>query len=155
MGCFRQMYRQATVRHSHAILHFFFFLILLFSLKFESLLHCAYVRYFHFCPESLVARSVQLVSLFEKGWMNVDCEGGRVVSCEIITIFIYIFTIIYMFQFYTVACLSFAALWLFIFLFLLWFRYPPIFVCFFCAYLLCLFGGQPCSISTQCLQSVH
>ena len=46
------------------LLLLFFFLRLLLQLKFKPLLRCAYVRYFHFFPENLVAKTEQFVSLF-------------------------------------------------------------------------------------------
>ena len=72
-----------------------------------------------------------------RGWTG---RGGEGCPVELLQ---YLFTYL---QFYTV---SVAVLWLFILLFLLWFRYPPIFfLCFFCACLLYPFGGGPCCIST-------
>ena len=62
VGWYRQKYRYATVRRSHALLHFFFFLRLLLCLKFKSLLRCAYVRYFNLCPESLDAKTGQFAA---------------------------------------------------------------------------------------------
>ena len=90
-------------------------------------------------PESLVAKTGQFVNLFGKGWEKVDWEGRGGVSCGIITIFIYIFTILY-----GERCRSVALYLVFIMVSVS----TNIFLCFFCACLLCLFGGGPCCIST-------
>ena len=63
-------------------------------------------------------------------------------SCGIITIFIYIFAVFTYLQYYTVVDLSVAVLWLFILLFLLWFRYPPILFYVFSVLVFCVFLGE-------------
>ena len=52
---------------------------------------------FHLCPENLVAKTGQFVSLFGKGWERADWEGKGGVSYRIITIFIYNIYSIYIF----------------------------------------------------------
>ena len=113
---------------------FFFFLRLLLYLKFKPLLRCAYVRYFNLCPKSLNVKTGQFVSLFGKGWEKVDWEGRGGEGC-LVELLQYLFTYL---QFYTV---SVAVLWLFI-LFLLWFRYPPIFFYVFSVLVFCVFLGE-------------
>ena len=78
VGWYRQKYRYATVRRSHALLNFFF-LRLLLCLKFKPLLRSAYVRYFNLCPESLDAKTGQFASLLGRGWEGMDWEG---MDCE-------------------------------------------------------------------------
>ena len=98
---------------------------------------------FHLCPENLVAKTGQFVSQFGKGWERVDREGKGGVSCGIITIFIYIFTILYGGRFER--C-RFVALYFVVFIMVS--VSTNIFLCFFCACLLCLFKGGPCCIFT-------
>ena len=136
MRWFRQKYRYATVRYSHAILHFFFFFFKDYICNL-NLSRCRAVLMYDivlFLSISVLKTWSQkqdssLVYLERdgRGWTRKR-EGKGGVSCGIITIFIYIFTVFTYLQFYTVVDLSVAVLWLFILLFLLWFRYPPIYI---------------------------
>ena len=96
------------------------------------------------------AATVYLVSEelwdFGKGWERVDWEGKGGVSCRIIYN-------IYSLHGGRFERCRFVALSLVIFIMVS--VSTNIFLCFFCDCLLCLFGGGPCCISTQCLQSAH
>ena len=128
MRWFRQKYRYATVRYSHAILHFFFFFFKDYICNL-NLSRCRAVLMYDivlFLSISVLKTWSQkqdssLVYLERdgRGWTGREREGCPVELLQ------YLFTYL---QFYTVVDLSVAVLWLFILLFLLWFRYPPIYI---------------------------
>ena len=151
VGWYRQKYRYATVRRSHALLRFFFFFFkfrLLLCLKFKRLLRCAYVGYFNLCPESLDTKTGQFASLLGRGWEWMDWKGRGGVFCGISIIFVYLFTYLHIYIFtllFGERCRSVA---LYLVVFVVDSVSTNIFLCFFCVCLLYPFGGGPCCIST-------